>query len=564
MNFTHKKVSLVERATIYLKKHPDYFANGKSALPLADRILKPRTVAAAKMAFKMESDSSNKNQQMFQEIFTDALLAVEVYSPDGKLINANQSTLNLFGISKLSDIIGFDLFSDLNLTDDVKNTLRTTGRASYEDEFDFDALRKTGVNTSKTGKMQLRVNINKLNNGRVGYVVQVVDITKIANAMDELKGSKLKYMNLVDKAQNPMFSLDADYKFLYVNNACQTLIGAPSSLTRANIIGKSLYEVFSKEEADIRVGIAIEVFKTGESSQSEVNITLNDGKCMYVSVSADPIKDNDGKVISASFMVKDVTERKKLEDELKKTNHKLGEVNVQLSKSLIEKDKFFSMVAHDLKNPFGPLLGFLQMLNDEYSDLSDNERKNFISIALKSSQKAFSLLEQMLEWRNVSGGKLDCPTAYVNVRTSVNNAISPLLAGAEKKQIAIKNQIFYQMVSAQEMLLERVIANLVSNAIKFTPSVGNGVIAINATPTSDGYVQITVSDNGRGISKELVPHLFLEMASTTTPGTDGEIGTGLGLPMVKMMVEKMNGKISVASEEGKGTTFTVILPAGHV
>ena len=234
----------------------------------------------------------------------------------------------------------------------------------------------------------------------------------------------------------------------------------------------------------------------------------------------------------------------------------------------VEKDKFFSIIAHDLKSPFNGILGFLQMLNDEYPALSDEERKKYISIALKSSKKAFSLLEQMLEWRSLHGGKLDGPTIKINVRSLADGATSPLLSAMEKKRIKFQINTGDAMVSAQEIMLERVVANLVSNAIKFTPSDGNGVISISAAKTRDGFVQITVADNGRGIPEKIMPLMFTNTAVTTS-GTDGETGTGLGLPMVKTMVEKMGGKIwvetKVASKDdpASGSKFHFTLPSAQ-
>jgi len=273
------------------------------------------------------------------------------------------------------------------------------------------------------------------------------------------------------------------------------------------------------------------------------------------------LKDEAGKTIGFYGIAKDISDYKNIKKNLQ-------DALFAAKKANDDKDKFFGIIAHDLKSPFSGMLGLLNMLNEDYSNMSDEDRKKFISFALKSSKNAFSLLEQMLEWRNLYGGSMDGPTIKMNVRSSVDLAVSPLLPSAMKKRINIQINTDHTNVSAQEMMFGRVIANLVSNAIKFTPSDGKGVISIRAAKTDNGFMQITVADNGRGMSGERLSSLFSSNISSMS-GTDGETGTGLGLPMVKTMVEKMGGKIwaesQVASKDdpASGTKFHFTLPAAQ-
>jgi len=579
---THNNLSIVDKANNYLKNHPDYFA-GKSA-PLADRILKPRTVAAAEMAAKMESTSATKIQQMFQEIFTDALHAVEVYSPDGKLINANPNALKLFGISELSEIVGLKLFEDPNLTDEVKKILRETGRASYECDFNFKALHERGVNTSKTGKIHLQVSINKLNHDRIGYVVQIEDITEITNTIAQLKESKLKYMNFVVNAQDPMFSLDDKYRFLYVNYACTKLFGDVSGLTSDDVIGHSLYEVFPREEADVRIEIARKVFETGISFQYELYITLNTGERKYISVSADPVKGDDGKVTSASFMVKDITERKKLEDSLKETNLKLEETNDHLSHLIAEKDKFFSILAHDLRAPFNSIIGFGELARTAIKDLFTNihklslkasQDKNLVEILSQTeelqdylknlnatSEAALKKLDDLLVWGRLLNGQMKSVPKIIYISAAVEAAHVLCLGNAIKKKIELSNNIEKTLIArADNNMLAMILENLIINAIKFTQP--GGAVKIYAVNLGE-KIEIAVSDNGVGIEANVLARLFDENHIGSKRGTMNESGTGLGLINVKKMVELQGGAIWITtdvSHNTHGTTFHFTLPA---
>jgi len=351
---------------------------------------------------------------------------------------------------------------------------------------------------------------------------------------------------ILDKSGKPV-----DYEFVEANSAFERLTG----LKREGIAGKRATEVIpglAEDPADW-IGKYSKVALTGDSIEFE---SYSEPLKKWFSISAYSPKNG-----YFATIFDDITERKNVEE-------KLLAALKSTTEALIEKDKFFSIIAHDLKSPFNGILGFLNMLNDDYSALSDEERKKFILSVLKSSKKVYSLLEQMLEWRSLHGGKLDGPTIKINVRSLADDATSPLLSAMEKKRIKFQTNMDGAMVSAQEIMLERVIANLVSNAIKFTPSDGKGVVSISAAKTWNGFVQITVSDNGKGIPEEIMPLMFTNTAVTTS-GTDGETGTGLGLPMVKTMVEKMGGKIwvetKVASKDdpASGSKFHFTLPSAQ-
>jgi len=222
------------------------------------------------------------------------------------------------------------------------------------------------------------------------------------------------------------------------------------------------------------------------------------------------------------------------------------------------KDKFFSIIAHDLKNPFNTIIGFSDILLEEISSgdlVKGNESARMIH---SSAIQTFRLLENLLEWANSQTGKISYKPSPVNLNELLNEDFITLNDMAIRKNIELKRFIPDNLViMADRNMIKTVLRNLISNAIKFTPK--KGKVEVNAL-TNDKQVEITVSDNGIGMTKETIAKLFRIDANLLTQGTENEKGTGLGLFLCKEFVEKHGGKIWVESETGKGSQFTFTLP----
>jgi signal transduction histidine kinase len=232
-------------------------------------------------------------------------------------------------------------------------------------------------------------------------------------------------------------------------------------------------------------------------------------------------------------------------------NSKLIQINAT-------KDKFFSIVAHDLRSPFSNILGYIDLLNTQYQDFNEDERRKFIHEIDESSKNTFALLENLLLWAKSQMNKIEIKKVDLDVKEIITEAIKAYLPGADKKGIALSVNVPDKLIiRADKFSLMTVIANLFNNAVKFTPE--KGEVSIDTT-RSDHFIEISVSDNGVGIPPEKLPNLFHIDNSHSTPGTNKETGTGLGLLLCKEFVEKNGGILSVESELGKGTTFTFTIP----
>lgn len=241
----------------------------------------------------------------------------------------------------------------------------------------------------------------------------------------------------------------------------------------------------------------------------------------------------------------------------------IDNLNKNLAEANQTKDKFFSIIAHDLKSPFNAMLGFSDLLNEKFEKFDTEKQKKFIGLINTNIQNTYKLLENLLLWSSAQRGTIDFNPEKMNLFLISNETIELLRHSAENKSITLINKIDEDIcIDADKNMFSIIIRNLISNAIKYTPKDGRITIK-SEVPThykQQQFVKISVTDTGVGIQKEIQSKLFDIGENTSTKGTENENGTGLGLILCKEFVEKHNGKIWVESEVGKGSEFTFLIP----
>ncbi len=281
-------------------------------------------------------------------------------------------------------------------------------------------------------------------------------------------------------------------------------------------------------------------------------IRMSDSSVRWVHGRGELLFSKDGELTNLIGNIIDITSRKNNEEEIKLKNELLQTVNS-------EKDKFFSILAHDLRGPLSAFVAATQIITEEIHTMSVEEIKDITLSMKKSATGIFSLLENLLEWSRLQRGVMDFIPEKINLKKKVNECISVLSESAQKKNIEIEVSISNDIeVIADKNMFDTIIRNLISNALKFTK--GGGKVSVSALREKDNSVEIKVFDSGIGMTSELKNKLFRIDEKTSRPGTDGEPSTGLGLLLCKEFVEKHGGKIWVDSEVGRGTTFTFKLP----
>ena len=330
----------------------------------------------------------------------------------------------------------------------------------------------------------------------------------------------------------------------YVNDAYLKLWGYK---TKDEILGQKVSDIVSFKEQGEQV---LNTIKEGKIYHGEIKSIRADQSTCYLIISARAII-SEGKPMCLMALFVDITERKK-------TEHELSELSNQLKEISDTKDKFFSIIAHDLKSPFNSFIGFTDLLANEYYDFTDEKRLEHINLLSLSAQNTYKLLENLLEWASLQRGQISVHKEFINLKDIVNDCFESYGTMAIGKSIGLRNNVDENVIiNVDKHSIKTVLRNLVNNALKFTPL--GGRVCIGASFT-EKMVKISVEDTGIGIKQSHIDKLFRIEESFSAMGTKGEQGTGLGLILCKELILKNQGEIDVESEPGKGTKFIISLP----
>jgi PAS domain S-box-containing protein len=263
-----------------------------------------------------------------------------------------------------------------------------------------------------------------------------------------------------------------------------------------------------------------------------------------------PVNNHDS-ITGLIIHIEDVTDRWNRETLLQKKNEELQRLNST-------KDKFFRIIAHDLKSPFTALLGFSEILKENIDDLSSEQSKEIVNILHTSLKDQFSFLENLLKWSQLQSGHFELTYAEVRVESIVKNILKIAGPVIKSKNIEIKTSVPDGVsLYTDAQALTSILYNIVFNAVKFTADYGKVAVFVSE---DDENITFAIEDNGMGMSPERVSKLFMIGESVSTMGTNHEKGSGLGLILVKELVDKLKGDITVESAQGIGTTFHVSIP----
>src|SRR5664280_1762240 len=339
---------------------------------------------------------------------------------------------------------------------------------------------------------------------------------------------------------------DTEDRIIFVNKAFEELYG----YRQEELIDKNI-SIVSSPNNDPQLIRSILPATIDGGWRGEVINRRKDGTEFPVLMATSKVVDDNGEVVALVGVATDITERRKLDLQLKKYSDELKVSNDA-------KDKLFSIISHDLRSPFNSMLGFFNLLSEQYDDISEDERKSFILELKKSSENTFVLLENLLTWSRTQTGGIKVNAVHFYLAEVVDQQFEVLKNAADSKSISLTNRVSHEInVYADKDMVKTVLINLTNNAIKFTRP--GGVINVNAG-IKNNEVEVTVEDNGEGIDGSVLENMFKLEKSHSTLGTSEEKGTGLGLLICKEFTERNNGKIWARSEPGKGSRFFFTLP----
>jgi PAS domain S-box-containing protein len=375
-----------------------------------------------------------------------------------------------------------------------------------------------------------------------------MDVTDRRHAEEALRESEAIHRNLIERMLDGVYKSTPDGKFIDVNPALVKMLGYDSKEELLAIdIKKQLYF----EPADRESLLLLD--KYGEVTDYPVK--KKDGSTIWVEDHGWYIMGENGEVLFHEGITRDITERKHAEEVIRLKNEQLVQANA-------EKDKFFSIIAHDLRSPFHPLLGYTRLLVENLPTLKQDEIHKMAVNMSHSASKLFNLLENLLEWSRMQRGLTTFEPEAFLLMPKLSESLLMTAEAIASKQIELRYDISEDLtIFADNNMFESIVRNLVSNAIKFTKP--GGEISIAAKPADDHWVEIKIKDNGVGMNQEILENIFKLNADTNRRGTEGEPSSGLGLFICKDFIEKHGGKLWVESEVDRGSTFSFTLPASN-
>ena len=470
-----------------------------------------------------------------------------IKDPDLKIIASNRANTLAAGKRKAEELIGR---TDLELYGDYPHV-----RQYLEDDRKAMQMKKgeTLVNEQvfvypdgrTVNSLVKKFPVFDENNKLIAVASISRDITRYKKALNDHAESEKNYQFLITNMENGLGIINSNYRFIFANQAAEEIFG----MEKGKLIGKSLFQLLDKE-AGKQIVEEFKVFQQNTKHSFQLSLNNMDGKKRIITMIAAP-KFQNNRISEIFLVLNDVTQRVEIEKSLFISEKNLRDVNTA-------KDKFFSIIAHDLKNPFHSILNFSDMLLKHYPTYDKEEVLTFVKMIHESSRQAYNLLENLLSWSRAQTGKMEFDPSQTDMHEIISDNISLLEGTALEKNITLENEIRKGTFAfCDPNMISTVIRNLLSNAIKYTRPTGKVIVN---SKSGSRITEISITDTGVGIKNEDLKKLFKIDAHFTTIGTANEEGTGLGLILCQEFVNINKGKIKVISKEGKGTTFYLELP----
>jgi len=387
----------------------------------------------------------------------------------------------------------------------------------------------------------------------------IQDITKYKVIEENFRKKEAQFKDLIESIPSGI-AIIQNNKFAFFNPAAQKIFAGNISF---QFIGKTVAKIIHPQSSKLFIKKIKSVLSKHHEVVFEEKLMRLDGSLFDAEITLSPRLFHS--IPAVLLIVNDVTKRKNNEEDLRKSEEKfrilvtdLSENENRLKDLVATKDKFFSIIAHDIRSPFNSILGFIDLIQNQYDVIDDSEMKNYLKLIEDDVNRTLKLLDNLLEWAKIQTGKISFQPGFQRLLPIIENVEEALKSGLILKQLRLMHNISDQMeVFADTNMLNSILRNLVSNSIKYSHP--GGRITIDAESKND-WIEFSISDTGTGMNEETRNKLFVINGQISAPGTANETGSGLGLILCKEFVEKHKGTIWVESFKGIGTKIIFRIP----
>ena len=494
---------------------------------------------------------SERDLMLIKSVFEASNEGIAVASKR-KLILVNEKFVKMFGYEKTDELIGLDPL-DMVANDDIPRVAKYIEELEKNTNkpkvYEYLALKKnesTFYAENSTISYQTDSNL---------YIVSIIrDVTEEKRSKLALSESEERYRSITENISETLWTAERHknkLEMVFYTSGVKKITGYSQQEFLEN---KRLW-IKIMHPMDISPTIAKfkRLYRDPARNKDEIvyRIIDKEGGIVWIKNKVNVIRNESGEIEKVFGFVSDISLSKRAEEDLKESAENLKKLNDT-------KDKFISIVSHDLRTPFSSIIGFAELLMDSNLDLE--KRDQYAKFILESSKSMLNLVNSLLDWTRLQTGRLDFEPRRVNAKTIIANSYQMIAGAAINKNIRILNDVINDLyIHADNDLLLQVFNNLLSNAIKFTNS--GGKIIIGAFPVVDKMmIKFSVKDEGVGIKEADLGKLFKVESKFTLAGTAGEKGSGLGLSLCYDIVKKHGGDIWVESVYGQGAEFLFTMP----